>query len=106
LRLDRKIAFEKPTTVRNDFGEEVVTYMGAKVAWANVRFGFGTERQERTDKQRMGNQEVFFTVRFFKPVDLTWIIIHEGIRYQILAISEVQRRHYLEIKAEERDNDR
>lgn len=106
MRLDRKIAFEKPTTVTNEFGEEVITYVGAKAMWANVRYQSGMERQESMDQQRVGIQPIIFTVRYFKPVDLTWIIIHEGVKYQILAISEVQRRHYLEIKAEERDNDR
>lgn len=109
MKFDRVISFEKPIRSYNSFGEETKTYTHAFLSFANVAYNPGREVQMTAagnEKQQVGIQPVLFTVRYKTGLDKTWRIIYEGEVYHITAIAEVDRRHYLNITAEQRDNDR
>ncbi len=49
---DSLIAFERPTTTTNDYGEEIEgTPTTVQQAWARVRFGTGQERREAAQER-------------------------------------------------------
>lgn len=105
--LDRKITIQHPVTTRGDFNEEIITWTELFQAWSNITFLTGKEIQIQTtgeNKQQIGIQPTFFTIRYKTGLKRNFRIIFENEVYEITAIQEIQRRQWIQITAELRDN--
>ncbi len=107
MRLDRLITIQQEVITRGDFKEEKITWQDLTQAWAEVQFAQGREQGVPTsghNKQQQGIQPVHFIIRYRADLDKRMRIIWEGEVYEITAIQEIQRRHWIRITTEQRDN--
>jgi head-tail adaptor len=108
LSLDRKLIFYRPVLAKSASGMESVSY--EKVAlpsWGELQIsvrGSGSEDQE--GKQKVAARTDAFKIRFRADIQETWIMDLEGVKYDILGIQPMQRRSFLKLTAEQKDNDR
>jgi SPP1 family predicted phage head-tail adaptor len=105
MAVDRKINFYQPILTKSASGSEVKTYqlLSQPIAWAEVKWRTGKEKDE--GKQRVATTGVEFKIRFRSDLTQVMVIEMEGIYYDILKINPLDRRQWLMIEAEQKDND-
>ena len=108
MRLDRLITIEQRQVTRDaSFGSQQVTWVKFLDIYAELEFSNGTEKPISTsgnNKQQVAYQPVNFKTRYITGLDKTMRILFEGEYYEITAIQEIQRRQWIRITAEQRDN--
>ncbi len=108
MRLDRLITFYEPVLTKSASGMETKTYRQltalpqawSQVTWLNTK---GRERDE--GKQRVASTTVEFGIRYRTDLTKTMVIEFDGKYFDILKINDLQRRQWLILEAEEKDND-
>jgi len=99
---DRKIEFQKVTVVKNSLGEDAITYVHHKHAFAAVNYRGG--REGFYARQVAATGDVVFKTRYDASISETMLIIYNSRKYNIRHIAEVGRMDMLEITATMYDN--
>jgi SPP1 family predicted phage head-tail adaptor len=103
MNLDRKIEIQSITPVKNNFGEEAITWTHFAYAWASVNYKGG--REGFYARQVVATGEVVFKIRYIAGITETMKIIYDGKKFDIRNIAESGRRDMLEITATSHDNE-
>lgn len=108
MSLDRKLIFYRPVTAKSASGMETVTYHKVPLpSWGELqitsRIG-GVENHE--GKQLVASRIDIFHIRYRGDISETWIMDLDGVKYDILGIQPMQRRAFLKLTVEQKDNDR
>lgn len=108
MSLDRKLTFYRPVTSKSASGMEKVSYEKVPLpSWGELQVtarGEGTEKQE--GKQLVAARLSILLIRFRSDIRETWIMEWEGVKYDILGIQPMQRRSFLKLTTQQKDNDR
>lgn len=100
--LDRRITIQEKVITTNDYGEEVVTWTDTTTVWASIKYKSGNERTSA--EQLVAMNMVVFQVRYLSWLTEEHRIVYRDDNYDILWISEIARKKYMDIQAEKRDN--
>lgn len=76
-------------------------------SWGELQItarGGGVEHHE--GKQLVASRIDIFLIRYRGDIRETWIMDLEGVKYDILGIQPMQRRAFLKLTTEQKDNDR
>jgi len=103
MRLDRKISIYQPVLVKSSSGMETKTYTLLTSTFAQVRWEGGSERPN--GKQRVATLTCVFGIRFRSDLKETMVIEFENQFFDITNILPKDRRQFIEILAEKKDND-
>jgi SPP1 family predicted phage head-tail adaptor len=94
--MDRQITIERFTTTQNAIGEAVKTWTAVITCPAMYKADPGNE-SVNGDK-REAERPVNFTIRYYPNLTPKDRLKYQGEVYNILAITEISRKAYLEIK--------
>lgn len=101
--LDRLITIEQATITRNDTGGEIRTFNTFITCWAHV-LSLGGNEKIMDDAFQAFNITTFY-IRYQAGITEKMRIVYNSINYDIKSIIEHERRSFLQIKAEKRDNE-
>lgn len=102
---ERKITFYEPVLVKSASGAETKTYRKITVPdWFVEPKWTGTGEKDEGN-QRVATTKVTFKMRYYSVITKTMVIQMEGLYYDILKINPLDRRQWMMIEAEEKDND-
>lgn len=108
MSLDRKLTFYRPVLAKSASGMETRSYERVPLySWGELiiqQRGAGSEDQE--GKQKVAARTDAFRIRFRADIQETWVMDLEGVKYDILGIQPMQRRSFLKLTVEQKDNDR
>jgi SPP1 family predicted phage head-tail adaptor len=96
-KLDRRIAVERATTAKNDFGEEVPTWAPLSTVWAQVLPISDQERWRASEVSATVSTR--FRIRWGLGVTAEDRIVYEGRVYEISGVKELGRREGQEVTA-------
>ncbi len=108
MRLDTLITFYEPVLTKSASGHEKTQYRKLTTApdmYAELNNDLGKSKERDEGKQRVASTTVGFGIRYRGDLNQKMIILAEGKYYDILKIAPVRRQMYLQIEAEEKDND-
>ena len=104
--LDRRIALQSPSSMANDYGEKVVTWVTYANIWAAIdRKPSATERV--SGEQMLSFQQVVFMIRYSTTVSVleaSHRVTYDGKVYNVLGVQEVGRQEQLRVITELREN--
>jgi SPP1 family predicted phage head-tail adaptor len=103
MNLDRKIVIERPILTRNDYGESEEGWTTFAIIWANINYKGG--REGFYARQVVATGDVVFKIRYTAGITPKMRILFNNTVYNIIAISETGRNHFMEITAKSHDND-
>lgn len=103
--LDRFISFYEPVEVRSASGMPTKTYqlITNPSNWAEVKWKSGNEGQE--GRQRVAVTVCEMKIRYRSDLQQNFVILMEGKYYDILKILPMDRRQWLMLECEEKDNE-
>lgn len=99
--MDRQITLQRFTTTTSAIGEQVKTWSALVTVPAMYRPDPGNEGVN--GDKREAELPVLFTIRYYSGLNPKDRLTYEGQVYNILAVSEVGRRHLMEIKAKRQE---
>jgi len=99
--LDRKIDLRSWSDVQSSTGAVVTTHALLATVWAKVEHAQGKEML-LADKET-AVQNTLFTIRHRTDLDKKMEVVFDSETYDIIAISEVTRRRFTEIRAQLRE---
>lgn len=101
-KLDRRLTFQEKVIGSNESNEDEelgwVNISANPTVWASRSDGRGTERFAAD--RLTGFQGASFITRFRSDIDIKMRIVCEDVAYNIISISEIGRRQYMEIVTE------
>ncbi len=95
-RLDRQITLQKPTTTKDDYGEEQTTWSDYRTVWGSIQEQSGREMFEAG---KLAEIDAVFKVRYLSEITREWRLKYDGQVYDITNIKELGRKDGLEIAA-------
>lgn len=100
--LDRRITLENYSTSRDSYGQETKTWSVVATVWASIGY-------EQASEKYMGDQLIAptiitFLIRYRSGVNEKYRLQYNSVYYDILSVQEVDRKRYMMIRAEHRDN--
>lgn len=107
MPLDRKITFYEPVLVKSASGAETKSYRKITVSdwFAEVVWKGNNSGEKDEGKQRVATTTATFKMRYYSPITQVMIIEMEGIYFDILKINPLDRRQWMQLEAEQKDND-
>ena len=94
-KLDRLVTWRERDNVRSSRGRNVKTFTDREI-WAQ-RFDSESVYSLETGQLIRVNAEVKWLVRFDDRMKVTDRIVDEGVSYPVTAVSELDRRRWLEL---------
>lgn len=98
FRMDRIITIQTPTASQDDFGGEVITWSNEDIP-AAIETGLNKSESMGKSLKEIGLTTITFTTRYRSNINEKQQIIFESNVYDILGITEVERRDYTKITA-------
>lgn len=104
---DRIIQFYEPVLTKTSSGAEKRQYrlLTQPISYAEVKWLTSKSRERDEGKQRVASTGLEMKIRFRSDISQVMIILMEGKYYDILKINPLDRRQWILIEAEEKDND-
>lgn len=96
-RMDRQVTLQRRTTTQNAIGEAIKTWTSLVTVPAAYKPAPGAE-PVNGDKVE-AELPVVFTIRYYSGLNPKDRLTYGGQVYNILAVTEVGRRHLMDIKA-------
>lgn len=95
-KLDRKITFRQATQTTSGFGDNIETFTDFATVWASRKIATLDERY-LSNKLAITEAYIYVT-RYVEGVDTNMILVDNDIEYNIVAVDDVHRRTYLEVR--------
>ena len=95
-QLDRRIRLQRPVTARNEYGEEVVSFVDEITVAARLVPLPGSEDFVPSDGHS-AKQPTIFEIRFRKNVGPKWRVVYNGSEYEVEDVAETGRREGLRL---------
>lgn len=101
--LDRRTTIKTKTEMIETNGERDWSYSNLATVWSNINFGAVAEKgEDETDKGITLFDGIEITMRYRADFDETAIIEYDSKEYDIDSITELGRKRYLKIRAQNR----
>jgi len=108
MAMDRSISIYEPITSKSVSGMETITYrklLAVPNTFAEVTWQTSKAKERDEGKQRVATTTAEFRIRYRADLTQAMIIYSEGLYYDIMKINPLDRRRFLLVEAEEKDND-
>lgn len=104
---DRIIKFYEPVLTKSASGAETKAYrlLTQPVSYAEVKWLTSKSKEKDEGKQRVATTGLEMKVRYRADITQVMVIEMEGKYHDILKINPLDRRQWMLIEAEEKDND-
>lgn len=103
MRLNRKIELLEPQYTRNDSGQKIPAFVSRGLISCDINNKAGIERYQSF--MEVSQHLTLFTIRYNTDIQATWVINHNGIKYEIQSIIEESRLHFMHVIGRFRDNE-
>ena len=90
-QLDRRIRLQRPSTTKNEYGEEIVSFVDEATVWARLLPFPGKEEFVPSDGHS-AKQPTIFEIRFRKGVGPKWRVVYDGSEYEVEDVGEIGNR--------------
>lgn len=96
--LKHRITFKTYTSIENDMGDAISSWIDYKTVWASVTNLHGRELFQAMQVQ--AEYTVKFTIRYCKNINENMRIVFNGQEYNITFVDDIKYKHtYMEIQA-------
>lgn len=99
-KMDRRIAIQRATAVRNEFGEDILTWATLAEVWAAVEPVSDGERWRAAEVA--AHVTTRFRIRWGWDVTVQDRVLYDGREYDIVGVKEIGRREGQELTASAR----
>lgn len=99
--MDRKIIIQQQVTTKDTYGQDVATWENFKAVYAKIDDAAGSEGVQAD--QITATRTSMITIRY-AAVDETMRVLYDGDCYNIVSIQRPDRKGYLILKCELKDD--
>lgn len=101
--LNRKIELWEPAISRNESGQKVQDFISKGLISCDLNNKKGIEKYQSF--LTVSENRILFLIRYNPDIKPTWVIVHNGTKYEILNIIEEVRLQFMYVIGQYRDNE-